>query len=80
MYEMVEKANQELEVRYEYNTHILRYADFRVTNPIFSETAFRGANGEINETIAAGRIHANNLNLYLAIQTIKTVNNGNDRK
>jgi len=77
---MVEKTNQELEVRYEYSRHILRYADFRATNPISPETAFRGANGEINETIAAGRIHANNLNPYLAIQTIKTVNNGNDRK
>jgi len=38
------------------------------------ETIFRGTNREINETIVAGRIHANNLmiNPYLVIQVIGT--------
>jgi len=73
---MVEKTNRKFEMRSNYSKHILLHADFRATNQVPPETALRTMNGEINETIAAGRIRASNLkiNPYFAIQTIGTVN------
>jgi len=59
MYEMVEKANQELEMRYE-SQQAYTCLDFRATSSVSSETALREANGEIKETITADRIRANN--------------------
>jgi len=58
MYEMVEKANQEFEVRYESQqayTSSRRFPRYESGAP---ETVIRWANGEIKET--AGRIRVNN--------------------
>jgi len=72
MYKMIEKANQELEVRYESQQAYISSRTFGATSLMPPESAFRKVNGEINETIVAGMIRANNLtiNPYLAIQTI----------
>jgi len=72
MYE-IEKANQELEVRYE-SQQIYTFSDFHATRTVSSETALRGTNGEIKETTIADRIRANNLmiNPYLISQIVGT--------
>jgi len=57
MYEMFEKTNQEVEARYELQQAYISSRRFlRYCGTVPPETALRRANGEINETIIAGRI------------------------
>jgi len=81
MYEIVEKANQEHEVRYESQLVYISSCIF----PRYESGAPRNRfqSGEwINETILAGRIRANNLtiNPYDSILVIQTIGTDNNRK
>jgi len=61
-----------------HSKHILLHADFRAMSSVPPETALSGANGEIKDTITAGKFRANSLTT-LAIQTVGTVGTLVDR-